>query len=127
MGGPMWWARLMGRNGLEGLDYGTKTFMSDLQRSYVAGELHRMERDYLARAPALARVCGMTEEQAERALRAFFTLPEPDCLACETLAGPWRGGRCHRHDFIFGDEPLKIIEDLGAANDERKETPSEQG
>ena len=127
MGGPMYWSRLMGRNGFAQLgpvpysdgyikDERPRDPSADLRigKGYIAGELWRMRHDYFARAAALAKVCEITEEQALRVLRAIFTEPEPDCAECQQKlarwdsywksvheTGPtWLPGRCPRHEFI---------------------------
>jgi hypothetical protein len=114
MGGPMWWGRLMGRNGLEPFKgYGSSDPARRaegevrLAKSYIGGELHRMEEDYQEPEAVvrLARMAGITGREVQAVLRAVFTLPEPGCEACQKAAawadaaGRPRRGRCAEHSF----------------------------
>lgn len=125
MGGPMWWGRMMGRNGLAQLgpepysdgyikEKRPRDPTADLtiRKGLMAGELWRMRHDYFERVAGLAEVCGISKGEAERVLRAVFTEPEPDCADCQAKVDAWaRGirqggsgwaaGRCGRHEFIY--------------------------
>lgn len=106
MGGAMWWGRLVGRNNLRREGYGVYLPHEDRAdptahlRSLIAGELDRMQQDYLAHASGLAAACDISREQAERALRAFFSMPEPGCVKCQEPGG-FPDHRCYYHEFIW--------------------------
>ena len=97
MGGPMYWQRVMGRNGLRGFPRPyTNPDETTLTRGYMSGELQRLENDCSNEAAinALAGLSGLEPHEAARVVRAIFGQPEPDCENCQRISL-----RCSDHAF----------------------------
>lgn len=100
MGYPMSYRRMVHRNSLVGGYDG-----SGGQLNQIGGDLRRLEQDQLdaKHISDYATLAGISEQQAETVLRAFFNLAEPGCAAC---AQPWAMGRCPDHDLWHSHQAM---------------------
>jgi hypothetical protein len=109
----MYYSRLVGRNNLTGWGYMARNKEDPITESekqigihYLEGELRRMEADQLAAGDMYASMAGINRQQAEKVLRAFLGIPEPDCGDCNASFGRHHGahvrlGRCYKHT-VYG-------------------------
>lgn len=113
MGGPMYYSRLVGRNGLTGWGYRATGpddpkahpgYIEAIDRVFLNGELRRMEDDTFDpdRLTRYGQMAGVTAGEAARLLRTFLGFGEPDCGDCARSFRRLHGetvllGRCSRH------------------------------